>query len=171
MKNKEIIFFYKRNKNKGSLMVELLVASAIIVGAFLASSGVAQKSLQVSRQSLHATQASFLLEEGAEAVRIIRDNAWINISGLSTSVTYYAVFSNGSWNLSSAATAAPSDGVVGIFTRTINIANVNRDANDDISASGTNDSGTKLITVTVTWQEGGTIVTKTLSFYITDFFS
>ena len=131
------------------MMVEILVAASIITASILASMSVASKSIYVSQVSLSTTQASFLLEEGAEAVRIVRDNGWVNISGLNTATTYYPTFTGGTWTLST----TPIQN--GIFTRTVNIANVNRDNNTaDISAVGTNDAGTKLITVAVSWMAG-----------------
>ena len=124
------------------MMVEVLVAASIITVSILAAMAVAQKSVHVSRQALHATQAAFLLEEGAENVRIARDNAWANIAALNSSET------------------------IGIFTRTVTSADVNRDnTSKDIAVSGTNDPQTQLITVNVSWPEGGTTVTKTLQFY------
>ena len=148
------------------MVIEVLIAVSIIAVSILAAMTVAQKSVQVSRQSFHATQASFLLEEGAEAVRVLRDNAWTNISALSAGANYYPVFSSGTWTLSL------SPATIGIFTRTISLANVNRDnSSKDISVSGSDDPGTKLVTVTVSWPEGGTTVTKTLQFYILDIFS
>lgn len=147
-------------------MVEVLVVVSIATASILAVMNVAQKSIFISRQTLHATQASYLLEEGAEAIRIIRDNGWSNISGLNSATTYYPVFSGGTWILSTTSSQ------VGIFTRQINITNVNRDnTTNDISVAGTNDSGTKLITVTVSWPEGTSTLTKILSFYILDIFS
>ena len=147
-------------------MVEIIIAIVIITTSVLAAMVVTQKSIYVARQSLHASQASFLLEEGAEVVRILRDNAWSNISSLSTEVDYYPTFSSPNWSLS----VTPN--TVGIFTRTVTVANVNRDSvSKDISESGTDDPGTKLITVTVSWSEGGVTVNKTLSFYIMDIFS
>lgn len=148
------------------MTVEVIVAIAIIVVAVLAAMTVTQKSVSVSRQSLHVSQANFLLEEGAEVVRVLRDNAWSNISGLTDGTSYYPTFSTGSWTLSTTLST------VGIFTRTITVASVNRDATSgDISVSGTNDPGTKLITVTVSWNEGGQVMSKTLSFYIMNIFS
>ena len=128
---------------------------------------VAQKSIYVSRQAFHTTQAAFLLEEGAEAVRAFRDNAWSNIADLTVGTNYYPTFSGGTWTLS----ATPNS--VGIFTRTVSLANVNRDntTSDIVSAGGTLDTETKLITITVLWQEGGATVTKNLQFYIMDIFS
>ena len=151
--------------NKGFMTVEIIVAVSIIVVSVLAAMTVTQKSISVSRQALHTSQASLLLEEGAEVTRILRDNAWSNISSLSVGTNYYPTFSS-SWTFST----TPSN--IGIFTRTVTIANVNRDATSgNIVLSGTNDPGTKLITVTVSWTESGQAMSKTLSFYIMDIFS
>lgn len=148
------------------MIVEVLVAVSIITVSIITAMAVSQKSIYVSRQALHATQAAFLLEEGAEAVRILRDNAWSNISSLTTSTNYYPIFSSNTWTLSETANT------VGTFTRTVSVALVNRDnSTKDIGSAGTDDPGTKLITVTVSWPEGGTTITKTLQFYIMDIFS
>lgn len=155
----------KKSKNNGFLTVEIIVAVSILVVSVLAAMTVTQKSISVSRQALHVSEASFLLEEGAEVARILRDNAWSNISSLSVGANYYPTFSS-SWTLSS----TPS--TVGIFTRTVTVANVNRDpTSGDIAVSGANDPGTKLITITVSWNESGQNMNKTLSFYIMDIFS
>ena len=147
-------------------MVEILVAVSIITVSILAAMTVAQKSVYVARESLHITQTAFLLEEGAEAVRIIRDNGWSNISSLTAGTNYYLVFSSNTWVLST----VPS--TVGIFTRTVSISNVNRDnVTKDISVIGSDDPGTKLVTVTVSFPEGGIIINKTLKFYIINIFS
>lgn len=157
-----------RSIAEGFLMVEVLVAVSIIAISILAAMIVTQKSIYVSRQAFHATEAAFVLEEGAEAVRILRDNAWTNISSLSAGTNYYLKYSLGTWTTSSIAT----DGVVDIFTRTVSITSVNRDnTTKDISSAGTNDPNTKLVTVTVSWPEGGTTITKTLQFYIINIFS
>lgn len=148
------------------MIVEVLVAVSIMTVSILVAMAVAQKSVYVSRQAFHTTQASFLLEEGAEAVRILRDNAWSNLSSLVVGTNYYPTFSGGTWTLSATANT------VGIFTRKVTMANVNRDnATKDIAGAGTNDPGTKLITVTVSWPEGGVTINKTLQFYIVDIFS
>lgn len=151
--------------NKGFMIVEILVAISIITVSILAAMAVAQKSVYISRQAFHATQAAFLLEEGAEAVRIVRDNAWSNISSLTADTNYYPTFSGGTWTLSTTANT------VGIFTRTVVITNVKRDdTTKDISSIGTDDPGTKLVTVSLSWGEGGVTITKTLPFYIINIF-
>lgn len=138
------------------MMVEVIIASSIILVSVLAAMSVAQKSIVVSHQALHISQAGFLLEEGAENMRIARDDAWSNVATLSSEQK-------------------------GIFTRTVVASGVCRNLNDpnkdDISSStscgGTtySDSHTKLITVTVSWVEGGQTITKTLPFYLADIFS
>jgi Tfp pilus assembly protein PilV len=159
----------KKSTNCGFLMVEVLVAVSIIAISILAAMAVAQKSIYVAREATHMSQASFLLEEGAEAVRVLRDNNWSNISGLTLNTNYYLKFSNGTWSLTSTA----GDGTVGIFTRTVSVASVNRDntTKDIVSTGGTLDSGTKMVTLTVSWPEGDTTISKTLQFYIMDIFS
>jgi Tfp pilus assembly protein PilV len=156
----------KYRPQSGFGMIEILVAASIIALSVLAVMGVAQKSVAVARQSLHAEQAGFLLEEGAEGVRVLRDNGWSNISALTAGTNYYPAFSGGTWILS----VTPN--TVGIFTRKVVVAAVNRDSTtQDISPSGTNDPGTKLVTITVSWPEGADTITKTLSFYILDILS
>ncbi len=147
------------------MMVEVVVAIAIITTSIFACMAVSNRAISVSKQALHMTQANFLLEEGAEAVRIIRDTNWTNISSLNTATSYYPTYSAGAWTLPTTSSQ------VGIFTRKINIAAVNRVAGtDDISGSGTDDPGTKLITVTVSWVEGGQTMSKYLKFYILNIF-
>ncbi len=148
------------------MMVEILVAVSIITISILTAMAVSQKTVQVARQAFHTAQAAFLLEEGAEAVRILRDDDWANISALTNGTEYYPVFSGGTWTLSE------TPGTAGIFTRMVSIASVERDnTTKDIAVSGTDDPGTKLITVSVSWQEGGVIRTKSLQFYIMNVFS
>ncbi len=146
-------------------MIEVIIVASIIIVSVLAAMSVTQKAISVSRQSLHILQASFLLEEGAEVVRIKRDDSWNNISSLDTNTNYYPTFDNGTWDLSITPTS------LDIFTRTVNIANVERDAiTQDITSSGVVDAGTKLVTVTVSWLEGSVVVNKSLSFYIMNIF-
>lgn len=163
-KNKKKYLF--KENYKGFMMVEIMIVASIMVIAFVVAIAVSQKSIQVGRQAVNVSQANFLLEEGAEAVRIVRDNAWTGISNLTLGSNYYPTFSGGTWTLSG------TPNTVGIFTRTVVVSSVNRNAGTgNIDPAGTLDSGTKLVTITVSWQDGGTTLTKTLSFYINDLFS
>ena len=157
----------KQKLASGFMLVEILVAVCIITASVIAVTIVAQKSIAVSRQAFNSSQAGFLLEEGAEAVRILRDNAWSNISALTVGTTYYPTFTGGTWTMST------TPNTVGSFTRTVVVASVNRDSStkDIVSSGGSVDSGTKLVTVTVSWVEGADTVTKTLQFYVINIFS
>ena len=148
-------------------MVEVLIAISIILAITLTSMSVVQRGISVSEESLHVTQASSLLEEGGEAVRIYRDSGWSNIANLSTDTAYYPTLSGNTWILST------TQNNVGLFTRTVTISNVNRDATtgDIVTNGGVYDAGTKLVTVNVSWQEGGQAMSKKLLFYISNIFS
>ena len=145
-------------------LVEVVIVTSIITASLLVLVAVAQKAIVLSYQSLERIQASFILEEGAEVTKAIRDANWTNISGLTVGSNYYLSWNGTSWSFSS----TPS--TIGEFTRTIVIANVLRDpSTDDISSSGNSDAGTKKDTVTVSWPAGnGTTLSKSLSFYITN---
>lgn len=158
-KNQKIFY------SKGGMMVEVLIAIFIILVVVLAAFKVTQKALSLSIRSVHQSQASFLLEEGAEATRIIRDNAWSNISGLSLNTNYYLVFTGGTWTLST----TPNQ--IGTFTRNLVFSGAYRDGSYNLASSGTLDNQAKLVTVTVSWQDGTQITSKTLQFYIMDIFS
>ena len=168
------MFFKKRkNKNKGFMMVEIVIAISVISVFSLIALNVAQKSIVVSNRSVHTTQAAYLLEEGVESVRIFRDNnTWTNFLNLfNSSYTYCLPEEVASWT-SSLSTTLPCS-KIGIFTRTINVEDVNRDTSsgDIVSSGGSFDNGTKLFTITVSWQEGGNTLNKVLKFYINDLFS
>ena len=161
--------FYKQG-NKGFSLIEVLIACTILSLSVLSLISASTKGLQVSRQALRQTQVAYLLEEGGEAVKSIRNDAWSNISGLTNGTTYYISFNTGTNKWTTSTTPNTIDS---IFTRTVVISAVNRDSNDDIVTSGgTLDSLTKKVTVTVTYTLPDNISSsKTLSFYISDIFS
>jgi len=165
------IFNYKNNKgiSAGFALAEILVACAIISVTTFSLLSASSKGVQLSQRSLRQAQANLLLEEGAEAVRSIRDNAWSNISSLNVGTIYYLSFStnNNSWSLST----TPSV-IENVFTRTVVFSNVNRDASDDIvNSGGTLDSGTKKVTIEVTFPGSNGFVSKSLSLYLADIFT
>ena len=163
-----------KNKKKGSMMVEIVIATSIIAVFALVSLNVAQKSIVVSHRSIHTAQAAYLLEEGAESVKIFRDNnTWANFTTtlFDPASTYCLSDTVASWT-SALSTNSPCT-KIGVFTRTINTATVNRDdmSGDIVSSGGTLDSGTRLFTITVSWPESGNIITKTLKFYVNNIHS
>lgn len=147
--------FMIHNSNRGFGLVETIVGISIATIAFLAIGQVSIVSLKATQERDARIQAINIAREGVEAARTIRDAGWTdNISTLNFGTTYYLATSSGAWILT-----GTNPGLINNrFTRTIIVDNVSRDANDDIIASGgTNDSGTKKVTATVSWGTGKSI--------------
>ena len=154
--------------NRGLGMIEILIVVAII-GLFLfgAFELITLTTITNANQERRA-QATQLTQEGIEAVRALRAASWsAHIADLTSGANYYAVSSGETWSIVSG-NPGPIDGV---FTRTITLDAVNRDADDNISSSGTPDPDTRLVTSAVTWQEHGQARTVTLKTYLTNFLS
>ncbi len=160
---------FRQTSTKGFSLVEVLVACAIISVSTFALISSAQKGILLSNQALRQTQASLLTEEGAEAVKSIRDTSWSTISALSLNTNYYLSYNNSTnvWSLGT----SPTSLIDSVFTRTVVISAVNRDATDNIASAGTLDSRTKKITINISWPESNGTKTKTLSYYLADIFT
>jgi prepilin-type N-terminal cleavage/methylation domain-containing protein len=153
--------------NRGFGLLEVVVAIAIITIAFLALLNV--YSIEVRRALLteDSTTATFLAEEGIEAIRIMRDTSWATrIASMPASTTRYLFFT-GSTFLS---TTSP-EYVYGRFLRSFTIFDVLRDGNDDIASTGTLDPNTKRVSVSVSWSANLGTTTKTLEAYLTNIFN
>jgi type II secretory pathway pseudopilin PulG len=154
----------KRQKNKGFSVIEVVIVCSILSICVFALMSSSAKSIQVSNQSLRQAQATLLIEEGVEAVKTIRDNAWTNISNLTNNTNYYLSFNN-TWSL-----ATTPNTIDGIFTRNIVFYPVYRDGDYNIASSGTLDQGIKKATVTVLFNNSSGVVSKSLSFYVSNIF-
>jgi len=127
---------------KGQSIIELILAiglasvflPALLMGLVSSREGYAQQN-----QRLDATH---LLREAEEAVRVVRENSW---SQIANNGTYHPVISGNTWSL-----ASNAESVSG-FTRSIVISDVYRDASGSISSSGNIDPSTKKTVVTVSW--------------------
>ena len=157
----------KKNFKNGIGLIEA-VAGISIISVFIFSLMLAsQLSQKIVGESVRNIQAYFLLEEGADAVKILRDTGWSSgISGLSAGTDYFFSYNGTTW-----VSAANNVYIDGIFERKFNLNNVYRDVNDDIAVSGTLDSGTKKATVSVSWRGRTGTTTKSASFYLTNLFS
>ncbi|MBI3632752.1 MAG: hypothetical protein HY226_00515 [Candidatus Vogelbacteria bacterium] len=156
-----------KNKKKGAGIIEVIVGLAIVMVGIFALIRTYGYYLKFGLLHKYDVQASLLLEEGVEAVKLLRDTGWSSkISGLTVDSTYRLAFVNSSW------TATTTKKYVdGIFDRTFTLSNVYRNSNDDISASGTLDPGTKKLVVAVAYRNGQSTTTKSISAYITNLFS
>lgn len=146
----------------GMAMIEILIGSAIISGGILAISTSYTEYYKYALANQKNVEASYLLEEALEVATFFRNTSWVNISGISTTTTYYLSFSS-TW-----ATTTVPQYVDGVFLRSLNFSDVRRDANDDIATTGTFDSNAKKVTATVSFWQGHATTTKTMSMYVTN---
>lgn len=157
----------KPNLRGGIGLVEVLVGASILSVAGVALVLTYGMYVKIAVVAPRPIQATFLQDEGLEAMRIIRDNSWTTISNLTLGTSYYLSFnaSTTAWTLSTTPQM-----IDGIFDRTIVVSSVNRDVNSDIASSGTIDTNTKKITVSVSWLKNGATTTKQLVGYLTNLF-
>jgi Tfp pilus assembly protein PilV len=156
--------FKNFKKQPGFFLIEVIIASALAGGILISLLSLVQNTVEISKRSLEKTQVGYLLEEGAEAVKTIRDASWSgNIVTLSNGTPYYLLWNGTEWRTST----TPS--TIDIFTRTIIFEEVSRDSNSDIVAvGGTVDPRTRKVTVTVDWTTPKGPQSESLVFYIAD---
>ena len=150
----------KFKKNAGMSLVEIIIASAIVLvlSVILISANLIY--YKTSTTNIKTVQATYLLEEGIEAVNYIKNSDWDNLNTVDTN--YYLAWDGQTWQATSTQVI-----IDGIFERKFFTEVVNRDANDDMAVSGTPDSNTRKLTVQVSWLDStGTTTIKYLSSYI-----
>lgn len=162
----KIVKLKVKNFTNGFTLVEAIIVSAIAASFIVALSFVNTSYLNYAFGESNVLGANSLAIESLEAVRFMRDKSWTaNIAPLTAGQEYFLYFNGISWSATTTV-QTPSP-----FWRTFRINNVYRDAGDNISASGNLDSGTKLVTTSVSWAVKGATTTKTMQTYITNLFN
>ena len=156
------------NLNTGLTLVEVLIATSIILTFLVTLFGVHNIYLKTVSFNVESVKAIYLAEEGLEVVRFLRDSSWTdNISTLALDTDYYLVFESGTWQTTSTNTLIDDT-----YDRTITLSEVYRDASGDIvSSGGTLDQETKLVTSSVSWENRSVTSTKFVSTYIVNLFN
>lgn len=152
---------------KGITLVEVLVATAIILSFLIALISVHNTYLRSSFSNLDEIKATYLAEEGIEAVKGLRDASWTtNIAPLVNGTSYYLVYTGTLWATSTTFALIDSK-----YTRKVVLSAVNRDASSDITTSGgSTDANTRKVNVTVSWSTGSATSTRSIDTYITNLF-
>jgi Tfp pilus assembly protein PilV len=160
-----------RLKNKiyknGFGMIEVVIGSSIISLVMFSMASVVNISAKLSSENSNNNKAVFLIEEGVEAVKIMRDSSWQKISSLTPGTNYYLNFNGTTW-----ATTTTNTFVDGVFERKFVLSSINRDATsqDIVTSGGSVDTETKKLTVSVSWRFRNATTTKSVSTYITNMF-
>jgi type II secretory pathway pseudopilin PulG len=135
----------RKNNRKGMSLVEIMVVMglmALLIPSLLTAVVASREGTPQRENRLEATN---LLKEAEEAVRSVRNEDWNDIG---TNGTFHPQDGGSYWELASGSE------VLGLFTRQVVIADVQRDENMAVVASGgTVDPSTKKITTTVSWTQ------------------
>lgn len=126
----------------GQSLIELLIAIGLTAVLLPALITAIVATTEGRAQSAQRTDATNLLKEAEEAIRIIRETNWQQIS---TNGTYHPTIVGSNWTLS------PGAETINGYSRKIDIQDTQRDASGNISLSGTIDPSTKKIISTVSW--------------------
>lgn len=150
-------------------MAEVVIASAIIgiiTTTLMASISAVMK---IGYRNTPYIQSALLAEEGAEALRVMRDTSWSsNIASLSNGTNYRFYFDSSASTYTATTTYFLIDSK---FDRTFSLSAVSRDNNHDVvSSGGTNDSNSRKATITVSWRENNATTTKVIETYISNAF-
>lgn len=161
------------SKQAGFTLIEAVVAMTIFAIGVVGLVTLSTVAKSTSEQGRDSVQVSNYLQEGMEAVRLLRNAAWTNVS------------TDGGYRLSAQAGQTPAwqlvsggSETVGKYQRSVTISAVRRQdtdssatltAGDKIVPSGGSfdDPDTKKITVTISWQQGSRTINRTLYAYIT----
>jgi len=156
VENKIII----KNRSKGFSLVEALIGASIIVLTLTALSSAFAILAKSGRSSISSVKASYLLNEGAEAILMVAKEDWTFIEGLTVGSTYGLEWKSNTWY------STTTTSVDNIYYRQFVVSGLYRDSNSDIASSGTLDSEGRKVDVGVSWYNGSATSTKDLSFYV-----
>ncbi len=152
------------NFKRGISIIEIIIASSIISLTVISISVAYGNFVYLSRQNTAKIQAALLLDEGSEAIKTMRGERWSNIASTTAGTTYYFAWMTDRWR----ATTTPVV-VDNMFYRTFVVSPVYRDAstfNILPDASGTLDTGSKKVDITVSWKDQDATSTRTSTIYV-----
>lgn len=154
-----------REHEHGFGMIEMLIGASILSLVLLSIASFFQTTLRISITTQARVQSEYLLEEGVEAIKFMRDTNYTNNLRNLPDGTYYLTWNGGAW-----ATTSVNTYIDKKFERKFDIVSVQRDANNDIGV-GSNDPNTKKIIMRVAWNEKGATSTQSLSTYVMNIFN
>jgi len=149
---------------KGAMLLEVIIASSILLFIVLGVLGSYGITIRTVLSNTKILQSNFLLEEGAEVLRSMRDDSWSNITALIPGTEYSFLKTDSDWSI------VETMEYVGIFERTFSIEQVLRNGQSDISGTGSVDLDIIKATINVSWYEQNATTTKSISLYLANIF-
>ena len=148
---------------KGISLVEVIIASAIIGVSMIYISNVYTNFLTLSLENTAKVQAVFILDEGVEALKTMRNYSWSQIASTTAATDYYLVWQSGRWQATTTKIIIDDT-----FVRKFTVSPVNRDAAtlNIVTTGGVPNTDTKIINLDVSWNYKGATSSKSTSFYI-----
>jgi len=155
----------QHTKRDGFSILEATIAIAVAILVFVGIYQIIVLSIRTTDTNLQVIEAVHRAEESVEVTRTLRNESWgSNIASLTIGNTYYPIFENSTWSLSTTP-PNPEDA----FIETIVLSNVYRDESDNIAESGTLDPNSRKVTATVSWENRGFSRQESVETYITNF--
>lgn len=157
----------KRLNTRGSLLIEVMVSVALLVMFSFAIGSLATANDRLVTRAKMESTATDLAKESMEQLFAIKDHDWQTIGTVEPGT--YRVEESGNEYVLVTDTGVPAGEVIdGTFTRVISIEPAYRDGSGQLASSGTIDSSTRYVLVTVSWSERGVDRSVDLSGYVTD---
>lgn len=140
-------------ENGGFSIIEIIVACAIFLGTMAAFVAASEILRDISARAEDKTQAAVLLEEGAEAILLLRDLGFAANFGSLTLESPYSL----SWDGDSYVLTDSDVTIGGSYIRRVTFFEVERDAGGTFSASGTVDPDSLKAEIEIWTTEGDLI--------------
>lgn len=153
----------KNNFKKGISLVEVIFASAIIGLSMVYIVNVYGNFMQLSLENTDKIQAVFLLDEGVEAMKTMRNYSWSSIASSTSNIDYYLIWQDGRWQSTTTPVLVDNK-----FIRKYQISDVYRDPStlNIVTSGGVLNNDSKLLDIEVLWNYKGSTSTKSTSFYL-----
>lgn len=152
----------QQSKQSGVTLVEVLVGISIVAVTLIAIGFGVNAYVEARRELITETKSTYLVEEGYEIIRAIRDNDWNTLEALTTGTTYYLAVATTTIAISNSPEIIDSN-----YRRSFVPQAVYRNGSDDIVTSttpgATIDDGSRQIDVSVAGPNGTTTLSAILS--------
>lgn len=127
------------NTVKGFSIIEIIIACAIFLGTVAAFVTANDLLREIATKTATKTEAALLMEEGAEALLLLRDQGWdAHIESLNLETPYYLYWDGDSYELSLDPVL-----VSGGYWRRVTLFEVRRDGSGAFAEAGTVDIDTR----------------------------